>query len=216
MTGFAAPCWLGQKGSGARLFILGLTGSIGMGKSTAADMFRRLGVPVHDADAAVHRLLAADPQVKAEIAARFPDTLKDGAIDRGALGAQVFADAAARKDLEAILHPRVRAAAKRFLRKQALARTPLVVMDIPLLYETGGETNVDAVLVVTAPEFVQAQRVLSRPGMTVERFNGIRASQISDYEKRRRADYVVETGLGKAYTYRRLQRLVRLLQAQGR
>jgi dephospho-CoA kinase len=195
------------------MFILGLTGSIGMGKSTAADMLRRLGVPVHDADAAVHRLLVADPQVRAEIAARFPDAVAGDTVDRQALGAAVFADPAARKDLEAILHPRVRASAKRFLRKHAIARTPLVVLDIPLLYETGGEANVDAVLVVTAPKFLQARRVLSRPGMSAERFSGILASQVSDREKRRRADYVVETGLGKAYTYRCLRQLVRLLRA---
>lgn len=198
------------------MFILGLTGSIGMGKSTAAGMLRRLGVPVHDADAAVHRLLAADPAVRAEIAARFPGVVDGEAVDRQALGAMVFADPRARQDLEAILHPRVRAAARRFLRQQAMARTPLVVLDIPLLYETGGEANVDAVLVVTAPGFLQAQRVLLRPGMSVERFNGILASQVPDSEKRRRADYVVETGLGKAYTYRRLQRLVAMLSAQGR
>jgi dephospho-CoA kinase len=189
-----------------------------MGKSTAAQMLRRLGVPVHDADAAVHRLLAGDRKVRAEIAARFPNVIGEGAggpIDRQALGAAVFADAAARKELEAILHPRVRAAAKRFLRNQARAGAPLVVLDIPLLYETGGEANVDGVLVVTAPEFLQVRRVLSRPGMSVERFEGILASQVPDREKRRRADYIVETGLGKAYTYRRLQQLVRLLRAQG-
>jgi dephospho-CoA kinase len=201
------------------MFVLGLTGSIGMGKSTAAKMLRRLGVPVHDADAAVHQLLAGDRKVRAEIAARFPNVIGEGAggtIDRQALGAAVFADAAARKDLEAILHPRVRAAAKRFLRNQARAGAPLVVLDIPLLYETGGEANVDGVLVVTAPKFLQVRRVLSRPGMSVERFEGILASQVPDREKRRRADYIVETGLGKAYTYRRLQQLIRLLRAQGR
>ncbi|MCZ6839016.1 MAG: dephospho-CoA kinase [Alphaproteobacteria bacterium] len=198
------------------MFVLGLTGSIGMGKSTAADMLRRLGVPVHDADAAVHRLLAADPIVRAEIAARFPSAMDGDEIDRQALGAAVFSDPAARSALETILHPRVRAAAKRFLRKQALARAPLVVLDIPLLYETGGEVDVDAVMVVSAPEFLQARRVLSRPGMSVERFRGILASQISDGEKRWRADYVIETGLGKAYTYRRLQQLVGALSRQRR
>ncbi len=217
MTNYAKPYWLGFNGTGgAHVFILGLTGSIGMGKSTAAGMLLRLGVPVHDADAAVHRLLVADPAVRAEIAARFPGVVDGETVDRQALGALVFADPEARQDLEAILHPRVRAAAKRFLRQQAMARTPLVVLDIPLLYETGGEANVDAVLVVTAPEFLQAQRVLSRPGMSAERFSGILASQVPDSEKRRRADYVVETGLGKAYTYRRLQRLVAMLSAQGR
>jgi dephospho-CoA kinase len=198
------------------LFVLGLTGSIGMGKSTAANMLRRLGVPVHDSDATVHRLLATDLQVRAEIAARFPGVVNGETVDRQTLGAKVFADPVARKDLEAILHPRVRAEAKRFLRDQARRGTPLVVLDIPLLYETGGEANVDAVLVVSAPPFLQARRVLSRPGMSGERFSGILASQISDTEKRRRADYIVETGLGKAYTYRRLQQLVRLLRAGGR
>ena len=198
------------------MFVLGLTGSIGMGKSTAAEMLRRLGVPVHDADAAVHRLLAADPTVRAEIATLFPSAMDGDKVDRQALGAAVFSDSAARSALEAILHPRVRAAAKRFLRKQALARAPLVVLDIPLLYETGGEVDVDAVIVVTAPEFLQARRALSRPGMSVERFRGILASQVSDGEKRRRADYVVETGLGKAYTYRRLQQLVGALSRHRR
>ena len=198
------------------MFVLGLTGSIGMGKSNAADMLQQLGVPVHDADAAVHRLLVADPKVRAEIAARFPGAMDGETVDRQALGATVFSDPAARQDLEAILHPRVRAAAKRFLRDQARAGASLVVLDIPLLYETGGEANVDAVLVVTAPEFLQALRVLSRPGMNAERFKGILASQVSDREKRRRADYVVETGLSKAYTYRRLQQLVTALRAQGR
>ncbi len=179
-------------------------------------MLQQLGVPVHDADAAVHRLLVADPKVRAEIAARFPGAMDGETVDRQALGATVFSDPAARQDLEAILHPRVRAAAKRFLRDQARAGASLVVLDIPLLYETGGEANVDAVLVVTAPEFLQARRVLSRPGMNAERFKGILASQVSDREKRRRADYVVETGLSKAYTYRRLQQLVTALRAQGR
>ena len=198
------------------MFVLGLTGSIGMGKSTAAAMLRRLGVPVHDADAAVHHLLAGDRRVRAEIAARFPAAVKGEIVDRQALGAAVFSDAAARRDLEAILHPRVRAATRRFLRDQARAGAPLVVLDIPLLFETGAEAGVDAVLVVTAPEFLQARRVLSRPGMSVEKFEGILASQVPDREKRRLADYIVETGLGKAYTYRRLQRLVRALRAQGR
>ena len=198
------------------MFILGLTGSIGMGKSTAADMLRRLGVPVHDADAVVHRLLETDPQVRAEIAALFAGAVDGDTVNRPALGALVFADSAARQDLEAILHPRVRAAAKRFLRRHAIARSPLVVLDIPLLYETGGEANVDAVLVVSSPKWLQARRVLARPGMDVERFHGILASQTSDREKRRRADYVVETGLGKAYTYQCLQRLVRALGAQRR
>ena len=196
------------------MYILGLTGSIGMGKSTAADMLRRLGVPVHDSDATVHHLLASDRAVKADIAERFPQAIQDGEVDRATLGAMVFEDPAARKDLEANIHPRVRAAAKRFLRRHAIAGASLVVLDIPLLFETGGDANVDGVLVVSAPEFLQARRVLRRRGMTEDKFRGILASQLSDREKRRRADYVVETGLGKAYTYRCLQALVRRLTAQ--
>jgi len=194
------------------MIVLGLTGSIGMGKSTAAAMFRRLGVPVHDADATVHRLLARDRAAIAAIDAGFPGCVEDGVVNRQALGAQVFADPAARRRLEAILHPRVRASTRRFLARNTRARTPLVVLDIPLLYETGGQKLVDAVVVVSAPAFIQRQRVLRRPGMTETRFSGILASQIPDREKRRRADYVVETGLNKHYTWCRISRLVRLLR----
>jgi dephospho-CoA kinase len=197
------------------MFVLGLTGSIGMGKSTAAGMFRRLGVPVHDADAAVHRLLAQDRRVIAEIAEAFPGAVHDGSVGRQALGAVVFGDAAARRRLEAILHPRVRAATRRFLRRHAAARTPLVVLDIPLLFETGGDLLVDAVVVVSAPAFLQRQRVLRRPGMTETRFANINSSQLPDSEKRRRADYVVETGLGKYYTLRRIREIVSRLRSRS-
>lgn len=196
------------------MIVLGLTGSIGMGKSSAAAMFRRLGVPVHDADAAVHRLLARDRATIAAVDAGFPGCVRDGAVDRQALGAQVFADPAARRRLEAILHPRVRAATRRFLERHARARTPLVVLDIPLLFETGGDRQVDAVVVVSAPAFLQRQRVLRRPGMTRAKFAGILASQTPDREKRRKADYVVETGLGKHYTWRRISRIVRQLRGR--
>lgn len=196
------------------MIVLGLTGSIGMGKSTAAAMFRRLGVPVHDADAAVHRLLACDSATIAAVDAGFPGSVCDGAVDRQALGALVFADPAARRRLEAILHPRVRAATRRFLARHARARTPLVVLDIPLLFETGGDRQVDAVVVVSAPAFLQRQRVLRRPGMTQAKFAGILASQTPDREKRRKADYVVETGSGKHYTWRRIARIVRQLRSR--
>ena len=195
------------------MIVLGLTGSIGMGKSTAAAMFRAMGVPVHDADATVHRLLAHDRQVHSEIAARFLGTVNAGHVDRQALGAAVFADPAARRDLEDILHPRVRRAAKRFLRKHRVLGASLVVLDIPLLYETGGERNVDLVVVVSAPAFLQRRRVLRRPGMDAARFAGILASQMPDREKRRRADFVVETGLGKAYTFASLKRIVSHVRA---
>lgn len=190
------------------MIILGLTGSIGMGKSSAAVMLRRMGVPVHDADASVHAMLAGDRAVHGEIEARFPGVVGAGGVDRAKLGAAVFGDPAARRDLEAILHPRVRAAADAFIRRHRRLRTPVLVLDIPLLFETGGEDRVDAVIVVSAPAALQRRRVLARPGMDEERFENILASQVPDREKRRRADFVVETGLGKSYTFRRLKRIV--------
>lgn len=188
---------------------LGLTGSIGMGKSTAARMFRRLGVPLHDADAAVHRLLGKGGAAVAAVGHAFPGVVKDGAVDRRALGARVFDDAAALKLLESILHPLVRAEKIRFLRACRARRAPLAVLDIPLLYETGGDKRCDAVLVVTAPQFLQDQRVLSRPNMDRERLNQIRKQQMPDAEKRRRADFVVQTGLGLRPTLMALKRAIR-------
>ena len=191
------------------MVILGLTGSIAMGKSTAAAHLRRLGLPVHDADAAVHRLLAEDPETIKAVRRAFPKTVKAGRVDRKALGTRVFGDPAALRRLESILHPRVRRAELRFLRRQARRRAPLVVLDIPLLFETGGEARCDAVLVVSAPAFIQAQRVLRRPGMTPRRLAEIRAQQLPDAEKRRRADFVIPTGLGKGLALRALKRAVR-------
>ena len=190
------------------MFVLGLTGSIGMGKSTAANMFRALGVPVHDADATVHRLLEEDRSVRRAIADRFPGTVSEDVVDRQALGAAVFSDPQARRDLEAILHPRVRQATEGFLRRHRVMGTPLVVLDIPLLFETDGADRVDGVVVVSAPAALQRRRVLARPGMSEEKFAGILASQIPDRKKRRRADFVVETGIGKAYTFARLKQIV--------
>ncbi len=193
------------------MVILGLTGSIGMGKSHAAQVFRRLGVPVHDADAAVHRLSSKGGAAVPAVARRFPQAVKAGAVDRRALGAIVFKDAKALADLEAILHPLVRRRARRFLAAMARRRAPLVVLDIPLLYETGGESLCDAVVVVSAPARVQEARVLARPGMTREKLAAIRAQQMSDAEKRRRADFVVFTGSDKSKTLRRLAAIVRLM-----
>ena len=195
------------------MFVLGLTGSIGMGKSTAANMFRALGVPVHDADATVHRLLEEDRSVRRAIADRFPGTVSEDVVDRQALGAAVFSDPQARRDLEAILHPRVRQATEGFLRRHRVMGTPLVVLDIPLLFETDGADRVDGVVVVSAPAALQRRRVLARPGMSEEKFAGILASQIPDREKRRRADFVVETGIGKAYTFARLKQIVTEIDA---
>ena len=192
--------------------ILGLTGSIGMGKSTAARMFRRLGIPLHDADAAVHRLLGKGGGAVATVGHAFPGVRKDGAIDRRALGAEVFGDAVALKRLESILHPLVRAEKIRFLHSSRARGAKLVVLDIPLLYETGGDKRCDAVLVVTAPQFLQDQRVLSRPNMDAERLNQIRKQQTPDAEKRRRADFVVHTGLGQRPTLIALRRAIRQLK----
>ena len=191
------------------MVILGLTGSIAMGKSAAATALRRLGLPVHDADAAVHRLLAEDPETIKGVRRAFPKTVKAGRVDRRALGARVFGDPVALRRLESILHPKVRRAEAAFLRRQARRGAPMVVLDVPLLFETGAETRCDAVLVVSAPAFIQAQRVLRRPGMTPRRLAEILAQQMPDAEKRRRADFVIPTGLGKALSLRALRRAVR-------
>lgn len=193
------------------LFILGLTGSVGMGKSTAGRMLQRLGCPLHDADAAVHRLMGPKGAAVAEIEQAFPGVVVRGAVDRGKLGARVFGDPAALRRLESILHPRVRQATLEFLQQQARRRTRLVVLDIPLLFETGGERLCDAVAVVSAPRFIQTLRVLSRPGMTAERLAKIRAQQMPDAEKRRRADFVIRTGLGKADSLRQLRGMLAAL-----
>lgn len=190
------------------MIILGLTGSIGMGKSTAAAMLRRLGVPVHDADATVHALFAPGGKAVAKVGAAFPGVVKDGAVDRAALGARVFGDDSALKRLEAIVHPLVRAAERDFLARQRRRRAALVVLDIPLLFETGGETRCDLVAVVSAPAFLQAARVLARPGMTRQRLDSVLAKQMPDWQKRKRADVVIPTGLGKGPAFQALKRLV--------
>jgi dephospho-CoA kinase len=176
-------------------FVLGLTGSIGMGKSATADLFRKLGVPVHDADATVHRLYRGRAAPLIEKA--FPGTVADGAVDRAKLGAAVLNDPARLKQLEAIVHPLVRQEEETFLaRVSALA--PIAVLDIPLLFETGGETRCDAALVVTAPAEVQRERVLARPDMTAEKFSAILAKQMPDADKRARAHFLVDTSRGFA------------------
>jgi dephospho-CoA kinase len=183
------------------MFVLGLTGSIAMGKSTASQSFRSFGVPVFDADAVVHRLFAPGGAALAAVGATFPGCVDPaGGIDRAALARQVFGDAVALARLEALVHPLVRRAERAFLERCAAARRPLAVLDVPLLYETGGERLVDAVAVVSAPAFLQAQRVLSRAGMSIERLAAIRRRQTSDVEKRRRADFVISTGLDRRHS----------------
>lgn len=192
--------------------ILGLTGSIGMGKSTACRMLRRMHIPVHDADATVHALMARGGLAVAAVEAAFPGVVQDGAVDRAQLGRLVFGDAAALTRLEAILHPLVRRAERAFLQRQARLRTPLVVLDIPLLFETGGERRCHKVAVVSCPAFLQQQRVMKRPGMTRQRLGAILAKQMPDREKRRRADFVIPTGLGLRPTLHRLMAAVTVMR----
>lgn len=176
----------------SRPLVLGLTGSIGMGKSTVAAMFGDLGAPVFDADAEVRRMQGPGGALLPAIEAAFPGTTGPAGVDREALGAAVFDDPAALARLEGIVHPAVQAAREAFLIEHRSA--PLVVFDIPLLFETGADAEVDATLVVSAPPEMQRARVLARPGMTPERFASILALQMPDAEKRARADHVIDTG----------------------
>ncbi|HLW27201.1 MAG TPA: dephospho-CoA kinase [Kiloniellales bacterium] len=194
--------------------VLGLTGSIGMGKSTAAKMLRRLGLPLHDADATVHRLFAVGGAAVAPVAQAFPAAVSDGAVDRRKLGALVFQDPPALRLLESIVHPLVRAEARRFLSRQRRLRREMAVLDVPLLYETGGERLCDRVILITAPRFLQEQRVLRRPGMTRERLEAILAQQLPDEEKRRRADFIVHSGRSRGHTFQQLRRIVRQLREE--
>jgi dephospho-CoA kinase len=173
------------------MFILGLTGSIGMGKSTTASFFAEAGVPVHDSDAAVHRLYQGD--AVAPVEAAFPGVAVDGQIDRAKLAEQLIGKPDAIKRLEAIVHPLVRAATQRFVQAQAAKGARVILLDIPLLLETGAEKNVDAVVVVSSPPEVQHARVLARPGMTAEKLDALLARQMPDAEKRARAHFVVDT-----------------------
>ncbi len=191
------------------MVILGLTGSIAMGKSVAAGMLRQLRIPVHDADATVHDLLRTDRAVIAAVNAAFPGVIANGEVDRQLLGKRVFGSAAALTRLEAILHPRVRESTRRFLSIQAGRRQAVVVLDIPLLFETGAERRCDAVLVVDAPEFLQTARALRRPAMTMDRLVEIKKRQLPNALKRRRADFIIPSGLGRSYTLRGLKRVVR-------
>jgi dephospho-CoA kinase len=194
------------------MIILGLTGSIAMGKSTAAAMFRRLGVRVFDADDSVHRHLAGDRQAIAAVAAAFPGVVRQGQIDRAALAGAVFGNDAALSRLERILHPLVEKDQEHFLKIAARHGAALVVLDIPLLFETGWERHCDCVAVVSAPWFVQLQRLKARPGMDRHRVETTLARQMPDAEKRRRADYVIPTGRSRGETLRTITRIVRELR----
>jgi dephospho-CoA kinase len=195
--------------------IIGLTGGIGMGKSTASATFRRHRVPIFDADQAVHALQGPGGRAVRPIEAAFPGTTRGGAVDREALRHAVLGNPAALKILERIVHPLVRDAEKQFLAAARRAGKSLVVLDIPLLLETGGERRVDLVVVVSAPAAVQAARVLRRPGMTRERLAAIRARQMPDAAKRRRADVVIHSGLSRHFAVAQLKRLLLRLGAPG-
>jgi dephospho-CoA kinase len=176
------------------MIILGLTGSIGMGKSTTAKLFVEAGVPVYDADAAVHALY--EGEAAPSIEAAFPGTTVGGKVDRNRLSAQVVHDPAAMKRLEGIVHPMLGASRQKFLREAEQSGAPVAVVDVPLLYETGGEKRVDAVVVVTTTPEIQRQRILTRDNMTGEKLEAILARQLPDPEKRKRADFVVDTSHG--------------------
>lgn len=188
--------------------VVGLTGGIGMGKSTAAAAFRRAGLPVFDADAAVHRLQGRGGGAVPAIANAFPGTVRGGVVDRAALRQAAVVDPAALRRLEAILHPMVRAAEQAFLGRARRAGRRAAVLDIPLLLETGGERRVDVVVVVSAPPAVQLARVRRRRGLTEAQIAAILRRQMPDREKRRRADLVVRTGLSRHHALRTLRRLI--------
>ena len=175
------------------MFVIGLTGSIAMGKTTTARLFAEEGVPVHDADAAVHRLY--EGEASGQIEAAFPGSTRHGRVDRAALGKQVVGDPPALRRLEAIVHPLVRNAEHKFLKDAERSGAKVVVLDIPLLFETGGDSRVDATVVVSAPEAHQRERVLAR-GVSLEQLEALLVRQMPDAEKRRRADFVVDSGQG--------------------
>ena len=193
------------------MFLLGLTGSIGMGKSETARIFRRLGVPVFDADAAVHQLYAKGGAASPLIEAAFPGSISGDAVDRARLSQMVVNDPQAMKRLEEIVHPFVNKMEIDFLMQQAERGVPIVVLDIPLLYETHRESSLDAVAVVSAPAEIQQARVVSRRGMTAEKLEAVLARQMPDVEKRKRADFVIETGQGIDYATYQVKRVLDLV-----
>lgn len=194
------------------MLLIGLTGSIGMGKSETAKMFAKLGVPVYDADAAVHRLYAKGGAAVTPLAEAFPQVIVDGAVDRAALSRAVIGLPEEMKKLEAIVHPLVGQAQIAFLKKAQAEGHHAVVLDIPLLYETGGETRVDVVVVVSAPYHLQQQRVLARPDMDMAKFAAIHAKQVPDAEKRARADFVIETDKGLDHAFEEVKSVVEALK----
>ena len=194
-----------------KMIVLGVTGSIAMGKSTVSTMLSRMNNSIHDADKTVHDLMEVNGKAYYEIAKRFPRAVDVNSVDRTKLGKEVFGNSEKLKQLENILHPLVREKRDDFIKQHNRYKSKLVILDIPLLYETGGDKHCDKVLVVSAPYFIQRQRALARQGMTKTKFHDILKRQLPDHEKRRRADFIVPTGLGKAHTYRVLRRLMHSL-----
>lgn len=192
--------------------LIGLTGSIGMGKSTTAKMFAEEGVPVFDADAAVHALYAPGGDAVAEIEAAFPGTTGETGVDRTRLSEALARDPAGFEKLEAIVHPLVAAARENFIEEARAKGCWAVILDIPLLFESGREDAFDVLVVVSAPEDVQRERVLARPGMTVEKFEAIKARQTPDHEKRARADFVIDTSRGLDDAREQVKRIIDVLR----
>jgi len=190
-----------------RPFVLCLTGSLGMGKSTAAKFFAETGVPVHDSDAVVHALYEGEAVPLIEAA--FPGSTPGGKVDRNTLAAMVLHDKAALTRLEAIIHPLVTASREKFLAEAQVRGTPVVVVDVPLLFETAAQSRCDAVVVVSAPPEIQRKRALERPGMTEEKFAALLAQQMPDEEKRRRADFVVDSSQGFDHTRAQIRDILR-------
>jgi dephospho-CoA kinase len=197
-----------------RPLLIGLTGSIGMGKSETAKMFAALGIPVYDSDAAVHRLYEPGGAAVAEIARAFPGTVQGGRVDRAALSRRLADDEVAFRQLEAIVHPLVAAEQRKFLDQAAAHGAQMVVQDVPLLFETGGHARMDVVVVVSAPAHVQRKRVLERPGMTPEKLDQILSRQMPDEEKRAKAHYVVETDKGLDHAFAQVKKIVEELKAK--
>lgn len=190
------------------MIVIGLTGGIGMGKSTVAGQFEVLGIKTCSADVCVHKLMGRGGEAVVPIKKLFPTAVKDGQVDRKILGKIVFADKQKLSQLENILHPLVQEMENAFILKMKKSGIKMVVLDIPLLFETNGHERVDFTVVVSAPHFIQKQRVMARKGMTAQRFEQIIASQMQDLEKRGRADFVISTGLGKGYSFKAVKELV--------
>jgi dephospho-CoA kinase len=197
------------------MIVVGLTGSIGMGKSTTAAMFADAGAPLYDADAEVRRLYAADGAAVDPVGAAFPGVVVQGVVDRDRLGKQVLGDPEALARLNGIVWPLMGAARAAFFARAAADKAPFVVLDIPLLFETGGEQNVDVTVVATAPAQLQRERVLARPGMTVEKLEAILKAQMPDAEKRAKADFIVDTSRGLGPAREQVEAIILALRARA-